>query len=318
MHVHSHGAHDHGHDHGHGSPARILAIALALTTTFIAVEFVAAHLTGSLALLADAWHMVSDAGSLALALGASVIARRPRSAQKTFGYKRLEVLAALANGVLLGVAAVLIVIEAIERLRTPEPVEGLGVIVVGAAGLFVNLLSAWILMRGAADSVNVQAALAHVLGDALGSVAAILAGAIVYFTGATRADPILSLFVAVLLLWGAWRLVRETAHILMEGTPAGIDPELVERTIRDVAGVDSVHDLHIWSITSGEPAITAHVVLSDGGWHGEDVAQAVSRALERRFHLHHATIQPEPAPRRLVQLGRRDADKLSTPPQTLD
>lgn len=270
---------------------------------FIAVEFVAAHLTGSLALLADAWHMVSDAGSLALALGASVLARRPRSVRKTFGYRRLEVLAALVNGVLLGVAAVLIVFEAIDRLQNPQPVKGLGVAIVGGAGLAVNLAAAAILLRGAKGSVNVRAALAHVLGDALGSVAAIAAGLIVYFTGETRADPILSMFVAVLLLWGAWRVVSETAHILMEGTPEGLDPADVERTIREVPGVASVHDLHIWSITAGEPAVTAHVVLEDGGWHGEEVAQSVCSALERRFHLHHATIQPEPPPRRIVQLG---------------
>lgn len=301
-HSHSHGAHE-GHNHGHGSPAKLLTAALVLTTTFIAVEFVAAHLTGSLALLADAWHMVSDAGSLALALAASVLARRPPSVRKTFGYRRLEVLAALANGVLLGVAAVLIVFEAVDRLNTPQPVKGMGVAIVGGAGLAVNLAAAAILLRGAKDSVNVRAALAHVLGDALGSVAAIVAGLVVHFTGETRADPVLSLFVAALLLWGAWRVISETAHILMEGTPEGLDPAVVERTIRDVPGVASVHDLHIWSITAGEPAVTAHVVLEDGGWHGEEVAQAVCNALERRFNLHHATIQPEPPPRRIVQLG---------------
>lgn len=299
--------HDHshaGHDHGHASPAGVLAFALALTSAFIAVEFVAGYLTGSLALLADAWHMVSDAGSLALALGASVLAKRPRSVRKTFGYRRLEVLAALVNGVLLGVAAVLIVFEAVERLQDPQPVKGLGVAVVGTLGLLVNLASAWILMRGAKGSVNVRAALAHVLGDALGSVAAVAAGLIVYFTGATQADPILSMLVAALLLWGAWRVITETGHILMEGTPEGLDPASVERTIREVPGVDSVHDLHVWSITAGEPAVTAHVILAEGGWHGDQVAQAVCVALERRFHLHHATIQPEQPPPRIVQLGK--------------
>lgn len=316
--MHGHDHHHAGHDHTHGrdSPAGVLAVALGLTTTFIAVEFVAAVLTGSLALLADAWHMVSDAGSLALALGASVLARRPRSARKTFGYRRLEVLAALANGVLLVVAAVLIVLEAVERLQQPQPVEGLGVAVVGSLGLLVNLASAAILVKGAKTSVNVRAALAHVLGDALGSVAAIAAGLIVWLTGETRADPVLSMLVSLLLLWGAWRVISETAHILMEGTPEGLDPVLVERTIREVPGVASVHDLHVWSITAGEPAVTAHVVLEEGGWHGDQVAQAVCQTLERRFHLHHTTIQPEPPARRIVQLGKRQPVEKTPPDPT--
>lgn len=314
-HHHGHGhPHDHPHDHhGHdhkpgGSITRVLAIALALTGLFAVIEFAAGFLTGSLALLADAWHMVSDLGSLALALVATLLARRPRSPRRTFGYRRIEVLAALANGVLLGVAAVLVVIEAIERLQTPQSVEGLGVVGVGIAGLTVNLVNAALLHRSGGSNVNVRAALAHVLGDALGSCAAIVAGLVVVFTGDTRADPLLSLAVAALLIWGAQRLVRETGHILLEGTPEGLDAQELERAIAGVPGVASVHDLHVWSITSGEPALMAHVVLAPGGWHGDQVARAVCDTLSRRYGLEHTTIQPEPPPAGIVQLGTPPRD----------
>lgn len=320
-HDHSH-PHDHRHDHAHGharghahgrgggdargasGASRALTLALAFTGTFMVVEFVAGHLTGSLALLADAGHMLSDVGSLSLALFATWIGRRPRSPQKTFGYRRTEVIAALVNGATLGLIAVLIALEAVERFAEPRPVVGEGVVVVGSLGLLVNLASAWILHRRGSDSVNVRAALAHVLGDALGSVAAITAGVIVLTTGYVQADPALSLLVAALLLWGAWRIVGETTHILMEGTPPGVDVSEIEQAIAAVPGVAAVHDLHVWSITSGEAVVTAHVVLRTGH-HGTEVAHAVGEVLERRFHLQHVTIQPERARPGLVQVGLR-------------
>jgi len=293
-------------DHAECVPAvSPLAWAAALTACFMVVEFAAGQVTGSLALLADAGHMLSDTASLALALFALWVGRRPRSPRKTFGYRRFEVLAAMGNGVVLGVTAVLVALEAHERWVHPVPVAGSGVVVVGAAGLALNLGCARLLHGGAHGNVNVRAAFLHVLGDALGSVAAMLAGVIVWTTGETRADPALSVGVALLLLWGAWRLVTETMHILMEGAPEGLDLDEVARAIGEVPGVESVHDLHVWSITSGEPAVTAHVVLRAGAFHGDQVARAVCEALERRFRLSHATIQPEPPPRRIVQLGTR-------------
>jgi cobalt-zinc-cadmium efflux system protein len=318
-HHHDHGhdhSHEHEHDHEHGrahdhSPGRTsattqraLASALALTATFMVVEFVAGHLARSLALIADAWHMLSDVGALSLALFATRLGGRPRSARKTFGYKRFEVLAALANGVLLGAAAVLIVSEAVQRLRAPTDVAGLTVVGVGVAGLVVNLSAAWLLHRDT-HSVNVRAALAHVLGDALGSCAAIVAGLVVHFTGENRADPLLSMGVALILLWSAWRIVSETAHILMEGTPAGFDPVAIEQALLEVPGVASVHDVHVWSISAGEPAVTAHVVLEPGPWHGVLVAREAAQQLEQRWGIRHCTIQPEPPDPGLVQLGRR-------------
>lgn len=303
-HDHAHDHHGHGHGHSHGtSDIRALALALSVTAVFAVFEFIAGNLFGSLAVIADAWHMLSDSGSLALALFATWIGRRPRSPRKTFGYRRIEVLAALANGALLAAAAVLIVGEAWERWWNPPQVEGLKVAAIGLAGLVVNLASAAFLHGRGEENVNVRAALAHVLGDALGSCAAIAAGLVVYWTGELRADPALSVAVSFILFWSAWRILRDTSHILMEGTPEGLDPIEIERAILSVAGVGSVHDLHLWSIAPGQSAVTAHIVLFEGTAHGERVARAVCDLLEARFHIHHATIQPEEAPPKIVQLG---------------
>jgi cobalt-zinc-cadmium efflux system protein len=280
-----------------------LTVALGVTLLATGAEFAVGWWSGSLALVADAWHMVSDAGSLGLALAATRLAARPRNVAKTFGYKRLEVLAALANGVLLGVVAVLVVVEAAGRLRAPSEVEGASVVAMGLATLVLNAGVAVYLSRRSGGNVNVKAALAHVIGDALGSAAAVVAGLVVVLTGETRADPLLSMGVSALLLWSAWRLVGETTHILMEGTPTGFDPRAIEQAIAEVPGVASVHDLHVWSIAAGEPAVMAHVVLRDGGYHGDQVARAVCETLRRRFSITHATVQPEPAPPRVVQLG---------------
>lgn len=307
-HKDGHGHDDHGHahsalSHGHDADLKALSLALGLTVFFMGVEFIAAARLGSLALAADAWHMLSDVGSLGLAAFATRLAGRPRSVRKTFGYRRFEVLAALANGVLLGVASVLIVREAWERLWDPPEVGGTGVAIVGAVGLVVNIVAAWVLHARSQGNMNVKAALAHVLGDALGSGAAIVAGLLVRFAGERRADPALSILVSGVLLWSAWRVISEATHILMEGTPEGFDPGEIEKAITQVPGVASVHDLHVWSIAAGVPAVTAHIVLAEGAYHGEQVAQAVCATLDRRFRITHATIQPEPRPPEIVRLG---------------
>lgn len=308
-HRHSHRDRHHHHHHHHaGDDVRALTLALTITALGTIGELVVGWASGSLALVADGWHMVSDAGSLGLALAATKLSRRPRSPRKTFGYKRLEVLAALANGVMLGVVAVLVVIEAVQRFRTPTEIHSKAVIAMGAVTLVLNAAIAVHLSRQGGGNLNVKAALAHVIGDALGSAAAMLAGLIVLFTGETRADAVLSILVAALLLWNTWRLVGETSHILMEGTPTGFDPIQIEVAIAEVPGVSSVHDLHVWSIGAGEPAISAHIVLAQGGYHGDQVARAVCDALQRRFGVAHATIQPEPPPPRMVQLGTPDRE----------
>lgn len=310
-HGHAHSHHGHGH-HGHGHGAArpsggargALATALGLTVLFMVVEVVVGFWSGSLALLADAGHMLNDAAALGLSWVVTFIAARPRTAKLTYGYRRAEVMGALLNAVALGVAGILIVIEAIERLGAPSEVRGVGMLATAVVGLGVNLVSAYLLSRHSKDSINVRAALFHVLSDALGSVAAIVAGALILSAGLYVADPVASLLIALFILWGAVRLLRDTTHVLMEGAPEGVDVSELEATIRGTEGVSDVHDLHVWSIVPGETMLSAHVVLREGV-HGTDVARLVSVRLAQRHHVEHATIQPEPPPARLVELRRK-------------
>lgn len=293
---HRHDTHGHHHDHHdalRASPTRRLAVALALTASFLIVEAIAGLLSGSLALLSDAGHMLTDAGALGVALFAQRLASRARTGQRTFGYRRAEILAALINGVVLGMSALWIIVEAAGRVREPREIHGVPMLVVAVLGLVVNLIAAWILMRGAhGHNANVRAAAAHVLSDALGSVAAIVAAALVLGPGWHAADPLVSVLISLLILWGAWRLVRDAVDILMEGTPAGIDPGALEALICSTPGVASAHDLHVWAITEGFPVVTVHVVL-DGTGHGTDVASQVAARIQSRFGIEHVTVQPE-------------------------
>jgi len=301
--------HPHQHDEAHGhvssaTPTRRLAIALGLTASFMVVEVVTGWLSGSLALLSDAGHMLTDAASLTLALFAQRIAQRERSAQRTFGYRRAEVLAALANGVVLGASSLWIVVEAIRRFSQPPEVLGLPMLVVAVVGLVLNLVSAAVLSSGEQGNANVRAAVAHVMADAAGSVAAILAGVAVLAFGWNLADPIVSVLISLLILVSAWRLVRESLDVLMEGTPRGIVLEDLQRTILETPGVTSLHDLHVWSVSDGLPMVTVHVVL-DQRHHGAAVAQAVGERVRSAQGIGHTTVQPEaPLPgEALVQLG---------------
>ncbi len=261
------------------------------------VEVVVGLWAGSLALLADAGHMLNDATALGVALLAARIARRPRSPRKTYGYRRAEVLGALLNASMLLVAAGVVVSEAIERLEAPPAVRGFGVVVIGVLGLLVNLAAAWLLARGHDGSINVRAALFHVAGDALGSVAALLAGLAIELWGWRLADPIASMAIAVLLVVGSVRLLLETTHVLMEGIPPGLDPRAVERTIAETPGVAEVHDLHLWALTPQTPVLTAHVVIEPGE-HGVEVVRRVVERVERCHGIGHVTVQPErPLPR---------------------
>lgn len=309
-HAHAHDGHAHAdHAHGHApkiaTPRGALTVALGLTVSFMVVEVVVGFWSRSLALLADAGHMLNDAAALALSLVVTWIAARPRTAKLTFGYRRAEVMGAMVNAAALGVAGVLIVTEAIERIEAPQEIRGIGMLVTAAVGLGVNLASAWVLASRGGGSINVRAALFHVLSDALGSVAAIVAGSLVLAFGWAVADPIASLVIAVFILWGAVRLLRDTTHVLMEGAPEGIHVEELEATIGETEGVEAVHDLHVWSLVPGEVLLSAHVVIRPGT-HGTDVARSVCERLARLHDIHHATIQPEAPDHGLVELRRKE------------
>ena len=297
-HAHHPGSHAHGHHHHHQpgagatSEGRLLA-ALLLTVGFMIVEAVTGWLAHSLALVSDAGHMLADAGALALALTAQRVASRPRTLLRTYGYRRAETLAALGNGVVLGITAAWVIAEAFERWQRPAPVDAWPVLAVAAAGFAVNLGAAWLLSRGRdGHNANTRAALAHVASDALGSVSAMAAAVTVLVFGWNRADAVAGFVISGLILWGAFRLVAQTVSVLMESVPAGVELGDLERTILATPGVKEVHDLHAWTISDGFDAVTVHVIL-DGTAHGTDVAADVGERIRREHHVSHVTVQPE-------------------------
>jgi cobalt-zinc-cadmium efflux system protein len=287
----------HSHDHEHSrlrADRRALGFALALISCFLVVEVVVGVLADSLAVLADAGHMLADAGSLALALFAAWLAGRPATPQRSFGYRRAEILAALANGVALVVVAVWIVVEAVGRLSDPPDVAGGWVLAVGAVGLVVNLAAAGVLHRAGSHSLNVRAALLHVLADLLGSVGVIVAGLVVLTTGWELADPLVAMLIAVLIVVSAWRLLRESVSVLLEATPVGMSAEEIGRAMLGVPQVVQVHDLHVWTITSGFPALSAHVLV-DPGADCHAIRRRIETVLGERFELGHTTLQVDHA-----------------------
>lgn len=285
--------HGHHHEQRHQGQ-RALTIAIVITSLFVLAEFVGGLLTNSLALLADAGHMFSDVVALALSLFAVRLASRPPTQRHSFGYHRSEVLAALLNGAALVVIALLIVVEAIERISNPVEVNAIPMLAVAVAGLFANLASAWVLSHGG-NGLNIRGAMLHVLADALGSVAAITAGAIIALTGWLLADPLLSMVTTLLIGWGAVRLIRDTVHVLMEGVPSEMDLEEVRGAIEDVEGVSGVHDLHIWSVTSGIHAMSGHVQVERTSlYNPTPLLLRLQEMLACRFGIHHTTIQLEP------------------------
>jgi cobalt-zinc-cadmium efflux system protein len=300
-HDHQHHGHDgHAHHDHRLTPERRLLAALGLTVVYMVVEAVVGLAVHSLALLSDAGHMLADAGALGLAVMAQRVASRPRTLQRTYGFRRAETLAALANGIGLGVTAIWVIVEAVTRLRQPTEVDAGPMLAVAFAGLLVNLLSAWLLTRGQTHNTNTRAALAHVASDALGSLAAMAAGALVLWGNVTRADPVASLVISVLILFGAYRLVSQTVSVLMESVPSGVDLSDLEATIRATPGVAEFHDLHAWTISDGFDAVTVHVVL-DGAAHGTDVAREVGDRVRFAHRVAHVTVQPE-APQRSAEL----------------
>jgi cobalt-zinc-cadmium efflux system protein len=296
-----------GHGHGHDrstAAARsrpLLVATIALTTLMMVVEFVTGLWTGSLALLADAGHMLTDATAIGLALIASWLAGRPPTPAKTYGYYRAEILAALANGLLLFAVAGSILVEAWHRLRAPAPVLGGPMAAVAALGLGVNLLSAWLLHRGARESLAVRSAYLEVLGDALSSVAVLAAAGIVLTTGWTAADSVASAAIVLLIVPRSWSLLRQALNVLLEGTPAHLSLAEIETAIISVAGVRRVHDLHVWTLTSGREAMSAHVVVEDVR-ESERLLGALHAVLHARFGIDHTTIQLETAPPALLTI----------------
>jgi cobalt-zinc-cadmium efflux system protein len=292
-------AHLHAHldgdaRHGHvieGRSQAAMGIALGLTLLFAVIEVVTGYLANSLALISDAGHMVTDAAALGLALMAQLIARRPPSSRHSFGFVRAEALAAFVNSLAMLLLVGWIAYEAAQRLLKPEAVQGGTVFVVAAIGACINILVAWVLSRGE-QSINTRAALVNVLGDLLGSVAAIAAGAIIHFTGWVRIDPILSIFVSLLILKSTFGVLRESYHFLMEGVPHQIDYLGVGADLAKVAGVLSVHDLHVWDMSPGEPALIGHLEIADlQAW--PEVLRAVKEMLLDKHGIDHVTLQPE-------------------------
>ena len=302
-HGHAHGPHrpahhDHGHPghHGHHDHAasRFLPLALALTLVFAAVEAIAGWWSGSLALLGDAGHMLTDAMSLGLAAVAARVAQRAPSNRHSYGLRRVEALAALVNSLFMLAVIGGLVWHAVERLMNPREVAGEAVIVVALGGLVLNVVVAWLLTRGEAD-LNTRGALLHVIGDLLGSVAALASGIVILYTGWTPIDPMLTMLICGLILFSTLSLLRRVVHTLLEGVPEGLSLPEVGRAMAAVDGVRSVHDLHIWSIDSRGTALSAHVVLANAArWPA--VLEAERRLLQTRFGIEHATLQPELPP----------------------
>ena len=300
----------HGHDRSTAAARSrsVLGITLALTAGTMVVEFVAGLWTGSLALVADAGHMLTDATALALALIATWLAARPPTPAKTYGYYRAEILAALANALLLFAVAGSILVEAWHRFRAPMAVLAGPMAIVAALGLGVNLFAAWLLHRGARESLTVRAAYLEVFSDAVSSLAALLAAGIVMLTGWAAADALASALIVLLILPRTWSLLRQALNVLLEGTPPHLSLSDVEQAITDVAGVRRVHDLHVWTLTSGREAMSAHVVVDDVR-ESERLLHALHAVLHARFGIDHTTIQLETAPPEVLQIKTPDGSE---------
>jgi cobalt-zinc-cadmium efflux system protein len=307
-HHHAHGiggghAHDHHHGHGHGhshgqiygsataASTRALKWSLVLTVVILIVEGIGGWVSNSLALLADAGHVLTDAGALALSLFVAWLARQPGSGAKTFGYLRWEILAALINGTTLLLISAWIVIEAISRFKTPEPVSGGIMLGVAVVGFVVNGVAVWLLHGVREGSLNVRGAYLHVLGDMLAAGGTVVAGGIIRFTGWLDADPIASLLTTVLIIAGSWRLVRESVDVLLESAPPHIALDAVRSKLESIPNVESVHDLHVWTVTSGMVAMSAHAIVRDAGCHQGVLEQA--HDLLQEMGIQHVTVQLE-------------------------
>lgn len=286
--------HDHSHTHSEVSPQRTsrLKIALGLTFFYMLAEAVGGWLTNSLALIADAGHMLTDVAALTLTLSAIWFGSRAATSRKTYGFYRLEILAAFINGIALVLLSVWIVVEAVERWSVPQEVAGLQMSLIAAGGLVVNIIAAWLLHADHKHDLNMRGAFLHVMGDLLGSVMAIAAGLLIIGFGWLWADAAGSVLISLIIVASAWRLILDSVNVLLEGTPAHIDLAAVESVITETPGVDGVHDLHVWTIASGRDALSAHISHDESVSHS-DLLQTVRAKLHDRFGIDHLTIQME-------------------------
>ena len=288
----------HAHGPGAGSDSRYLLIALALLAAFMLAEIVVAVLSGSLALLSDAGHMLSDVGAIGGALWAIRLAARPAAGSWTFGWKRAEILSAAGNGITLLVVSGIVTVEAVSRLISPPQVDGGPVVAVAAAGIVVNIAAAWVLARANRSSLNVEGAFRHVLTDLYGFVGTVIAGVVILATGWTQADAIASLLVVGLMLKAAWGLLRDSGRVLLEAAPEGMNLEAVRAHLLSTDHVHDLHDLHAWTVTSGLPALSAHIVVDDTCFYDGHVPRLLDQlqaCLAGHFDVEHSTFQLEAA-----------------------
>ncbi len=289
---HSH-RHDHAHEAGESNLRRVM-IALVLTGLFMIVEVVGGILSGSLALLADAGHMLTDTMALALAAVAFHVSKRPADGNLTYGYQRFQILAAFVNGLSLLFIVGWILFEAVQRFITPRDILGETMLVVAAAGLVVNVISFAVLHTGDQENLNIRGAALHVAGDLLGSVAAIVAAVVIIYTGWTPIDPILSVAVAALILRSAWALVKRSAHVLLEGAPDWLDvADMQDRIVANVPGVTEIHHVHVWGLTPQQLMMTMHVTLADNGQNQLAVVRSVKAFVQKEYGIGHSTIEVE-------------------------
>jgi cobalt-zinc-cadmium efflux system protein len=291
-HGHAHAGLHHGHSHGVDRTVNRnrLRVALAINVALVVAGIVGTVVFHSVALLADAGHILSDVGAIALAMFAAAMAARPAEGRRTFGFYRTEILAALVNGLTLVAVAVVVFIEAVMRLGNPSDVNGAGVLIIGVVGLLGNLAATIALAGGDREDINLEAVLRHSAGDALGSLGVVVSGALVLIAGWDRADPIAGMAIGVLILLGSWRLIKEPVDVLMEAAPAGVDVEEVGTAMCRVDGVREVHDLHVWTVTSGFPALAAHV-RTDPAYDLDQVRHDLEHVLQDRFGIEHTTLQ---------------------------
>jgi cobalt-zinc-cadmium efflux system protein len=289
-----HHGHHHSHSHGHGARSS-LKIALIVTSAFLVAEFAGALYTNSLALLADSGHMLTDVAALSLSLAATWFSTRRATPQKTFGFYRLEILAALLNGVFLILISLYIFYEAWDRFQNPPDVKAGWMLVVAVSGLFANLISAWLLFESRTENLNIRGAFFHVLSDAFGSLGAIVAGLAILIWGYRAADPMISGLVGILILCSSWILIRDAVDILLEGTPSHINIVNLQDQLRTTPGVESVHDLHVWTLTSGILSMSCHLVMSDDTSSRSAVLSRVREIARERFKIDHTTVQIEDA-----------------------
>ena len=282
-----------GHDHSHGSNERGLKTALVLTGGFLVAEVIGAFATNSLALLSDAAHMLTDVAALAIALVALRLAKRPADRKRTFGYYRFEILAAVLNAVLLFLAAVYIVFEAYRRFQTPPEIATIGMLIVAVIGLVVNLVSIRVLRDGAESSLNMKGAYLEVWSDALGSVGVIGAALLIRFTGWWQADPVVAVLIGLWVLPRTWTLLSQSINVLLEGVPQGLALDDIHRALIGIPGVQDVHELHVWSITTGKNTLTAHLTVDGSGRDEQAVLNDARDVVANRFRITHSTVQIE-------------------------